>query len=143
MKKDDVFSDIVIKTKKQIENALTSFREILRRRRKKILDLVLIAAETGISKQDFENMFEIEKELFEELMKNIEMSDKKLEESLNGQKQETAQKNVLVLFLTDVEEFVGFEGEKMGRFIKGQIANIPKEIAKILIDDEKAELVED
>jgi len=143
MKKDDFFSDIVIKTKKQIENALTSFREIIRRRRKKILDLVLIAAETGISKQDFENMFEIEKELFEELMKNIEMSDKKLEESLNGQKQETAQKNVLVLFLTDVEEFVGFEGEKMGRFIKGQIANIPKEIAKILIDDEKAELVED
>jgi hypothetical protein len=30
----------------------------------------------------------------------------------------------------------------MGGFEKGQVANIPKEIAKILIDDNKAELVE-
>jgi hypothetical protein len=34
------------------------------------------------------------------------------------------------------------EGEKIGPFQKGQIANIPKEIAKILIEDLKAEVVE-
>ena len=55
-KQDDDFSDVIIKTKKQLENAITLFKELMLRRRKKILNLILIAAETGISKQDFENM---------------------------------------------------------------------------------------
>src|SRR4030042_600456 len=67
MKEDDAFSDVIVKTKKQLENALTLFRELIRRRRKKILNLVAIAAETGISKQDFDNMLDFEKSLFEEL----------------------------------------------------------------------------
>ena len=69
MKDDDVFSDTILKTKKQLENAITLFRELMLRRRKKILNLVLIATETGISKQDFDNMLAFEKYLFEELMK--------------------------------------------------------------------------
>ena len=51
-------------------------------------------------------------------------------------------KNELVTFKTDVEEFLDMEGEKIGPFQKGQIANIPKEIAKILIEDNKAEVLE-
>ena len=64
----DVFSDVLMKTKKQLENAVTLFQELMRRRRKKILHLVLIASETGISKQDFDNMLLIEKSLFQDLM---------------------------------------------------------------------------
>jgi len=132
---------MIVKTKKQLENAITLFRELMIRRRKKILNLVLIAAETGISKQDFENMLSFEKSLFEELIKNIENSDKKINELLNEKKAEEL-KNELVIFKTDVEEFLDIEGEKIGPFQKGQIANIPKEIAKILIEDDKAEVVE-
>ena len=69
VREEDSFSDVLLKTKKQLENAITLFQELLRRRRKKILNLVLIASETGISKQDFDNMFLVEKELFEDLMK--------------------------------------------------------------------------
>ena len=141
LKEDDIFSDMIAKTKKQLENATTLFRELMIRRRKKILNLVLIAAETGISKQDFDNMLSFEKSLFEELIKNIENSDKKINELLNEKKAEEL-KNELVIFKTDVEEFLDIEGEKIGPFQKGQIANIPKEIAKILIEDEKAEVVE-
>jgi len=140
-KEDDVFSDVILKTKKQLENAVTLFKELMLRRRKKILNLVLIAAETGISKQDFDNMFDIEKELFEELMKCIDISDKNLNEILNGKKQEK-QENELIVFNKNVEEFVGLDGEKMGPFEKGQIANISKEIAKILIEDGKCDIVE-
>jgi len=104
--------------------------------------LVLIAAEIGISKQDFENMFEIEKELFENLMKNIECSDKQLKELLGGVKQIKENKNLMIVFKQDVEEFVGLNGEKMGVFEKGQIVNIPKEIAQILIEGGQAELIE-
>jgi len=140
-KEDDVFSDVIIKTKKQLENAITLFKELMLRRRKKILNLVLIATETGISKHDFDNMLQFEKELFEELMKCIDSSDKKLNETLNGKK-EKEPKNELVCFLQDVEEFVDLDGEKTGPYQKAQIVNIPKEIAKILIDDGKAEVVE-
>ncbi len=128
-KEDDSFSDIIIKTKKQLENATTLFKELIIRRRKKILNLVLIATETGISKQDFENMFSFEKELFEELMKSVDVSDKKLNAILKGNNQEK-QKNDLIVFNEDDEEYVDKDGEKMGGFEKGQIVNIRKEIAK-------------
>ncbi len=140
-KDNDVFSDVIVKTKKQLENAMTLFKELILRRKKKILSLVLIAAETGISKQDFENMLPFEKTLFEELMKSLDLSDKRLNDLLNGAREE--QKNDLVIFNEHVDEFVGLDGEKMGAFEKGQIANLPKQIAKILIDSGKAELSEE
>lgn len=141
-KENDDFSDVIVKTKKQLENALTLFKELVIRRRKKILNLVLVATETGISKQDFENMLQIEKELFEELMKSMDVSDKRLSEVLNGNKVEKSQKNNLIVFVDGVEEFVGLDGNKMGPYDKGDIANIPKEIAKILVDGKKAEFIE-
>jgi len=140
-KDDDIFSDMIAKTKKQLENATTLFKELMTRRRKKILDLVLIAAETGISKQDFDNMLIFEKFLFEEMMKNIEQSDKRLNEMLHGKKEEQA-KNELVVFKAEVGEFMGLDGEKIGPFAKGEIANIPKEIAKILVEDKNADILE-
>ena len=141
-KQDDDFSDIIMKTKKQLENAIIIFKELMLRRKKKLLNLVLIATETGISKQDFENMLAFEKELFEGLMKNIDISEKKIAEILSGKTDEDM-KNQLILFKENVEGFVGLDGEKMGPFEKGQIANLPKEIAKILIEDSKAENAEE
>jgi len=140
-KDNDVFSDVIVKTKKQLENAITLFKELILRRKKKILNLVLVASETGISKQDFENMLPFEKTLFEEFMKSVDLSDKILSEMLNGNSVE--KKNELVVFKDFVEEFVGLEGEKMGPYEKGQIANIPKEIAKILVDGGKCEFTDE
>ena len=140
-KDDDIFSDMIAKTKKQLENATTLFRELMTRRRKKILDLVLVATETGISKQDFDNMLPFEKSLFEELMKSVEHSDKGISEILNG-KREQASKNEMVVFKVDVGEFMGLDGEKVGPFGKGDIANISKEIAKILVEEGNAEVLE-
>jgi DNA replication initiation complex subunit (GINS family) len=137
-KDNDVFSDVIIKTKKQLENAITLFKELILRRKKKILNLVLIAAETGISKQDFDNMLAFEKLLFDDLMKAIDISEKKLGDLLNGEKDE--KKNELIVFKENVEEFMGLNGEKMGPFEKGQIANLPREIVKILVDSGKAEI---
>jgi len=140
-KDDDVFSDVLMKTKKQLENAVTLFNELMLRRRKKILNLVLIAAETGISKQDFENMLAFERVLFEDMMKNIDTTDKTIHELLNGKKEEP-DKNELIIFKTGVEKFMDLEGGNLGPFEKGQMANIPRTIAKILVDDGKAEIVE-
>ena len=142
LKEDDVFSDVIIKTKKQLENAITLFKELILRRKKKLLSLVLIAAEIGISKQDFENMFDFEKKLFEDFTKCMDDSDKNLNEILNNKKKKV-QKNELVVFLMDVEGFMDLEGEKMGPYEKGQIVNLPIEIIKILIEGGKVEVVGD
>ena len=136
------FSEGDIKIKKQLENATTLFRELIIRRRKKILGLILIASETGISKQDFENMLQIEKELFEEIMKCVEISDKNLNNLLKGNNLEKVSENNLVLFIDNVESFLGLEGEEMGPYEKGQMANIPREIAKILLQGGKVEIIE-
>jgi DNA replication initiation complex subunit (GINS family) len=140
-KDNDVFSDVILKTRKQLENAITLFKELLLRRKKKILTLVLVASETGISKQDFENMLSFEKTLFEEMMKSVDLSEKAVNEMLNGSPEE--QKNELIVFREHVDEFIGLDGEKMGGYEKGQMANIPKEIAKILVDSGKAEVAGD
>jgi len=141
-KGEDVFSDVLLKTKKQLENAVTLFQELLRRRRKKILNLVLIASETGISKQDFNNMLLVEKNLFEELMKNIESSDKKLNEMLNSRGDEETKENVFVVFLEDVNEFKSPEGDTYGPYSVGEFSNLPERIAKIFLQDKVAESME-
>lgn len=141
-REENTFSDVLLKTKKQLENAITLFQELLRRRRKKILSLVLIASETGISKQDFENMLLLEKQLFEELMKCIESSDKKLNEILSSGEEKEESSNSMVVFLEDLEMFNDLEGNSLGPFEKGQIANIPKDVAKILLEDSKVEMIE-
>lgn len=140
-KDENVFSDVVIKTKKQLENAMTLFKEVLIRRRKKILNLVLVAAEVGISKQDFDNMLGFEKNLFDEVMKCIEKSEKTVNDSLNGGNT-LEEKNDLITFKEYVEEFVDLSGMKTGPFEKGDVANLPKEIAKILIEDGRAEILD-
>ena len=142
-KSGDIFSETITKTKKQFENAVSIFRELMLRRKKKLLDLAFVAAETGISKRDYENMLSFEKEVFDKIMKSLEEGDKNMAKILNGQSKEAKRKNKFVVFLQDTEEFLGLEGEKLGPFKKGEISNLPTEIANILLIDNKVELVEE
>jgi len=141
VKEGDLFSDSVVKTKKQLENAISMFKELLMRRKKKLLNLSFIAKETGISKKDFENMLGSEKEMFDKIIKSMEESDSQIEELIRG-KSEKQSMNQLISFKTNVEEFLDMSGEKVGPFEKGELANLPEEIVKILIDSEKAEMVD-
>ena len=140
LKNEDDFSEIVVKTKKQLENAGIYFKELMNRRRRKILNLVLIAAETGISKRDFDNMLNFEKELFENLMKCTESFDKKINDVLNPKKAKINE-NEKIVFKEEVGEFVDLEGKKIGGFKKDEVVELPKQIANILIEDGKAEAV--
>ena len=141
-KKDDDFSDTILKTKKQLENSIAIFKELILRRKKKILELAFIAAETGISKRDFENMLTIEKEIFDGIMKFLEKGDKKIKEILKGTDQEQP-KNKMIIFVDNTDKFLDLEGNELGPFKKGDLANLSEEIANILIIDKKAECVED
>ncbi|MDD5193768.1 MAG: hypothetical protein PHF67_04255 [Candidatus Nanoarchaeia archaeon] len=138
-KDNEDFSEAVLKTKKQFENSVAIFKELMLRRKKKILDLAFVAAETGISKRDFENMLLVEKECFDGIMKSLERGDKKINEMLKGSDSEEKNKNKMVVFIEDTDEFLDLEGNKLGPFKKGDVANIAEEIANILVVDKKAE----
>jgi len=144
-KDNDDFSDTILKTKKQYENSIAIFKELMLRRKKKILELAFVAAETGISKRDFENMLAVEKECFDDIMKAVERGDKKIAEILKGAEDDGADKpkNKMIVFVEDTEEFLDLEGNKLGPFKKGDVANIAEEIANILLVDKKAESVEE
>jgi DNA replication initiation complex subunit (GINS family) len=140
-KEENIFSDAIIKTKKQLENAISIFKELMLRRKKKLLNLAFIARETGISKRDFENMLDFEKEMFDSIIESMENADKKVNGLINGKKDK--KKHILVCFKDNVDEFLGSDGNMLGPFTKGEIANLPEEIVKILIDAEKTEIVEE
>ncbi len=142
-KENDDFSDTITKTKKQFENSIAIFKELMLRRKKKILELAFVAAETGISKRDFENMLAVEKESFDSIMKSLEKGDKKVSEILKGVDDEGDKaKNKMIVFVEDTGEFLDLEGKKLGPFKKGDVANISEEIANILLVDKKVESVE-
>ncbi len=139
-KSDDIFSATIVKSKKQFENAISIFKEIMLRRKKKLLNLAFIARETGISKRDFENMLDFEKAAFDKIVKGLEETDVVINGLMNGKKE--SKENILVSFKENVEEFLGLEGENLGPFEKGEIANLPEEIVRILKDAGKIEEVE-
>lgn len=141
-KESDMFSDIAIKSKKKLENAVVNFRELMALRRRKILNLAFVASETGISKRDFENLFDFEKELFEEIVKGLERGSKNLNGLMIGNKKKESN-YFLVRFLESVEEFLDFESNPVGPFEKGEIANLEKELVNILSKDKRVEVLEE
>jgi hypothetical protein len=138
----DLFSDAVLKSKKQLENSIGLFKEVILRRKKKLLNLAFIATETGIMKRDYENMLDIEKEMFEKLVKAFEEEDKQIANTLNN-REEKIDSNKMVIFKKEVEQFVDQKGNLVGPFKSGELANLNVEISKILVEEEKAQFVDE
>jgi len=142
-KESDDFSDTLLKTKKQFENSIAIFKELMLRRKKKILELAFVAAETGISKRDFENMLALEKECFDAIMKSLEKEDNKIADILKETDKGVEEpKNKMIVFIQNTDGFLDLDGNKLGPFKKGDVANLSEEIANILIIDKKAESIE-
>ena len=128
----DLFSDSIAKSKKQVENAISIFKELMLKRKRKILNLVFVATETGIMKRDSDNMLPIEKETFEKLIKNFEECDKEVAKILNGQKGKK-EENKMILFKENIEQFIDHVGNLDGPFKQGELANLHAEVADILV----------
>lgn len=137
----DMFSDTALRSKKQFENSKAIFKELMLRRKKKILNLVFVAAETGIMKRDFGNMLSFEQELFEDLVSAVESGDKKLRDMINGRKEEEI-KHKMVILNDDVEEMVDMNGNTIGPFKKGQLVNMDSQVAEVLVGGGKAGFVD-
>ncbi|MEK6818507.1 MAG: hypothetical protein AABY10_01085 [Nanoarchaeota archaeon] len=138
----NLFDKTDSKSKKQLENAISIFKEILLKRKKKILNLVFVAAETGIMKKDYENMISIEKKLFDSLVKIVEEGDKSVYKILHEDK-EKKEENKLILLKQDLDQFVDLKGNLMGPYKANNLLNIEAEIANILVAEKKAVYIEE
>lgn len=139
---ESIFSEATSKSKKQLENALAIFRELMLKRKKKILNLVFVATETGIMKRDYENMLNIEKDVFDRLVKVCEEEDREISRILNDKSNKTEEKKML-LFKEDVEQFIGHTGVPIGPFKSGELVNLDNSIAQILVDSGKARFMDE
>ncbi len=139
----DLFLDATLKAKKQLENSLALFKELILRRKRKLLNLVFVAAETGILKRDFENMLSFEQTLFEKLVKAFEEGEKELALLLQGKKDQQQNKYALVLFTQNTEQFMDMAGKAVGPFAVGQLVNLEKEVTQILVSSGKANYVDE
>lgn len=137
-KSDELFNESLAKTKKQLENAISILKELVTRRQKKVINIAFVASKTGISKRDSENMLEMEKKLFDSILKNLEEDDKVLVTIISGLDQGKDLKNQLVRFTQETGEFLGPNSKKLGPFKPGDIANLPQRIAEILVNSGKA-----
>lgn len=139
---DDMFHENVIKSKKQLENSISMFKELMRLRKKKLLTLVFVATETGMMKRDYENMLSFEKEVFDKLVKAFEESDKELFGAISGKKSKMEEKNRMIMFNSDVEQFVDSNGRLVGPFSAGELANLTASTADLFVSGGKAGYVD-
>lgn len=141
-KEDDLFQENVIKAKKQLENSIGLFKELMRIRKRKILNLVFVATETGMMKRDYENMLSVEKEVFDKLVRAFEEGDKEVAKMMSGKK-EKVDKHRMVMFHQNVEQFVDMNGNALGPFASGALANLDLEVAALFVSGGKASYVDE
>lgn len=140
----DLFADSVFQSKKQLENSIAIFKSLILRRKKKLLNLVFVAAETGIMKRDYENMFDFEKKVFDNFVKAFEDGDKELSSVLNGKNKETNENGKkMIIFNENIDEFVDMNGKVIGPFRKGDLVNLDSKVCGVLVSGGKAMLVDE
>jgi DNA replication initiation complex subunit (GINS family) len=115
----------------EAKNAERLVEDIFNRRERKLFNLSIITARTGIAP---ENLTEEEKVFFESIVdkmkeRRAKIIDKILEKAAGKKETET-----LVVFSEDVPEFVGSDMKTYGPFKKGDISKLPKENMKVMIN---------
>lgn len=161
-KEDSLFSyDEKKKVEKQIDNAKRLIKGIYERREKKILNIALTKSRTKSNVIDTSSLLENEKRFLNEVEKVLNVfRSEVIDTVIDGKHASTAkeedninEKNIndtnddkketkdtkLVRFLHAVPKFVGKELEEYGPFAEEDIANLPLEIADLLINKERVE----
>lgn len=137
------FLEGAMKSKKQLENSIALFKELILRRKRKLLALVLVANETGILKRDYETMLAFEREIFDTFVKTLEMGDRELSRLLHGVTTAEKPSHAMVLFTQDTEQFVDLSGNVVGPFSSGQLVNLDSAVSSILVSSGKAQYVDE
>ena len=163
---DTLFSyDEKKKVEKQIDNARRLIKEIYERREKKILNIALIKSRTKSHVLDISSLLDNEKKFLGDIEKvlnayrenviysvmegkpvlQVKHQENVAKEEINAANdaEEETKSTKLVQFLYSVPKFVGTELEEYGPFAEEDIANLPAEIADLLIGKGKVEEIKE
>ncbi len=152
-KKSSIFSSTEAKkTRKQIENAEKMLKELYERRESKIVQLALFASRAQ-DKEPHENLLEEEKAFFNSIRENLDIYRKGLLFNIlenkpiiikeNSEPKEIKtpnkpQETKLIRFTQAIPQFLGTDLNIYGPYDKEDVANLPKELAQLLIKKKRA-----
>ena len=158
--KDSVFSkDSASEIEQELRNVLNIIRDIYDRRQRKILSQAMISLRTG-SLEDTSKMFKFENEMYDKILTILKSYRSNFFEDILKRKPKTKpttetikkpqdtmvkkpQEEVVLLRITsDVPPFVWRDGETYGPFVGDDVVSMPKGVAEILLNTEKAKVVE-
>jgi DNA replication factor GINS len=118
----------------ELRNVERLIEDVFNRRERKILNSAIISARTGIPP---ENLLEEERDFYNSITNLVkERRDVGLKALLAGRKEELVS---LVVFKEEVPEFIGMDEKNYGPFKKGDIAKLPEENIKVLMERGLAE----
>lgn len=158
-KQTDLFSvEEKRKTEEQLENVKKIIKELYGKREKKIISMAVDKSRNKSSIVDNSVFLKEEKELFDNVVKILDMSRENVlfniidfkepaalqginleKKEVNAEEEEKKKDTRLVRFLSAVPKFVGRELEEYGPFEEEDIASLPVEIANVLINKKRAE----
>ena len=138
---------------KELKNISGMLTELYERREKKILNMAMIRSRTGADIVDTSGLLAEEKMLFDSLIAQLDHYRSNILQKILEARPTAAEDkpevptaaedtgNKVVRFLHAVPKFVGKELEVYGPFEQEDIANLPEEIAEILIEKGRAEAI--
>jgi DNA replication initiation complex subunit (GINS family) len=147
------------KTQQQFNNVKKILKELYERREKKILNLALLSTRTGTNNTQEACLLQEEKILLKEITEVLNRHKKEVLHNLlqlkspnlvkqqktdKPKKEESKEESdmLTVRFIHPVPKFVGRQLEIYGPYEEEEIANLPKEIASVLIKKGRAEAME-
>lgn len=127
------------KTGFEVKNIEMLIEDIFDRRERKILNGALIAVRTNIAP---ENLAEEEKIFFDLLVKSIKERRNAVLSHVFDEVVSEAVREAQVVFKEGIAEFVGSDLRKYGPYKKGDVAILPEDNVKILVEKGIAEGLE-
>ncbi len=155
-KKTSIFASVEVqKTRRQIENLKRILQEIYEKRETKILQLALISSRIKGNKKEISSMLPEEELLYNSIHKTLNayregilnniltVNLPKIEvlETKDLKNKEKTPDTKLIRFLHAIPKFVGKDMQVYGPFNEEDIASLPKEVASLLIEKKRAELI--
>ena len=117
------------------ETAKQRVQNVMEMRERKILNFTLSFVRSGAIP---ENMTPEERDLFDKIVKNLHEFQGQRKKAMSGEKFNMK----AVAFLQEIPQFVGIDMGYYGPYKAGDIATVPEENAKVLIEKGASELVE-
>ena len=153
--KISVFSKFDIEnTKKQLETTKKLLTELFEKRQQKIIQLASICSRTNPENNDIGTNIPSEKLLFSKILEILtedrinnlliltdpdQISKKTKDINITSEEQ----KNKLLRITNPIPRFVGLDQEIYGPYDEEEVANLPQDIARVLISNKRAEEIKE